>query len=72
VKKSVLPLYYKAAQILYGTGRYKEAGVYAKRYLLSFSLRHRHRQRFLLKVVLKAYLPHVYGILKFLKSTLVR
>jgi glycosyltransferase involved in cell wall biosynthesis len=70
VKRSVPPLYYKAAEILYGAGRYREASDYAKRCLISPSPRYRRSRKFLITVMLKAYLPRLHGILKFLKATL--
>jgi len=68
--KSVVPLYHKAIQILNEKGRYKEAGQYAKRCLLSMSLRERQNQKVLLKWILRGYFPRVYNALKFFKSTL--
>jgi glycosyltransferase involved in cell wall biosynthesis len=68
ITKRITPLYYKALQILLSEHKYMEASCYAKKYILSLPLRRRIRQKFLFKVILRAY---VYDFLKKLKLTFI-
>jgi len=70
ITRCVRPLYYKAAENLYRSGRYREAARYAKEHLRGHPLRDRRRRRFMRRVILSGYLPRLYGLLKRAKARL--
>src|SRR5262249_8898082 len=71
ITQCVRPLHFKAAENLYGAGRYREAAGYAKEHLRGLSFRDRRRQRFMRRVILSGYLPRAYGMLKRAKARVV-